>query len=252
MAIEETTTVQGDRGPEIIAVAVVGIVIPTIAVVLRFISRIQGGRPFLEKFWWDDLAILATMIVSHCFLALSIVWTKYGLGKHFAAVPFSAALPSNNISHGSVMLYALCIWLIKVTTLLLYARIFKVSRTYVAVLWGFGGVVTAWFICTVIVPWFDCSPVSKTINIFEPGVCYNRMPWYYASAFINSFFDLAILLLPLPAIMRLQMTFRRKVSIVLVFLLGYSSAFLSFARFIIIACNPTVMSIKPSEDPTCE
>ncbi|KAH8697265.1 hypothetical protein BGW36DRAFT_427231 [Talaromyces proteolyticus] len=249
MAIEEPAQIQGDRAPEIIAVAVVGIAISTIAVVLRFIARSQA-RPGALMFWWDDWTILATLIVSHGFLSLNIAWTNYGLGKHFLTVPFSAAVPNNNISHASILLYAVCIWLIKITTLLLYARIFQVSRTFVSILWGFGACVTAWFICTAIIPWFNCTPVSKTLNLFEPGVCFNRMPWFYASAFINAFFDLAILLLPLPSILRMQMTLRRKISVVFVFILGYSSAFLSFARFIIIVRNPTVMSTEPDADPT--
>lgn len=257
MATTGTAPVEGNRGPQVIAVGIVGIVVSTIAVVLRFMSRAQARRLYtdrysMQRFWWDDWAILATVIVSHSFLALNIAWTNYGLGKHFAAVPFSAAVPNNNISHAAILLYAVCIWLIKVTTLLLYARIFKISHTFGRILWGFGVVVTAWFLCTAIIPWFNCSPVSKTLNLFEPGVCFDRMPWFYASAFINAFFDLVILLLPVPAILRLQMTFRRKISVVVIFLLGYSSAFLSFARFIIIVRNPTVMSTEPSADPTCE
>ncbi|KAH8672908.1 hypothetical protein BGZ60DRAFT_430204 [Tricladium varicosporioides] len=246
------SVLQETRGPEVIAAGVVGIVVPTIAVVLRFISRSQagGGLSITLRFWWDDWAILTTLIFSNSFLGLNIAWTNHGLGKHFVAIPSSSAVTNNNISHASIFIYAICIWLIKVSTLLLYARIFKYSRSFALTLWVVGGVVTGWFICTAIIPWFNCYPVSKTLNLFEPGVCFNRMPWFYASAFINAIIDLLILVLPLPAISQLQMTVRRKISLVFVFILGYSSAFLSFARFIMIVRTPTLMSVEPSADAT--
>ncbi len=245
------TSVQGDRGPGIVAIAVVGIVVPTIAVVLRFISRAQAARHTIG-IWWDDWAVLVTLIISHGFLALNIVWTNYGLGKHYVAVPISAAVPSNNISHASIELYAVTMWMIKVSTLLLYARIFWYSRTSTWTLWGVGTLVTAWFLCTALVPWFNCTPVSKTIDLFAPGVCYNRMSWFYSSAFINAVIDFVILVLPLTAVLRLRMGLAKKFLVLLVFILGYCSAFLSIARFIIIVHDPNVMSTQPSSDPTCE
>ena len=249
--VSSAASLEGTRVPEVIAVASVGMVLSTIAVVLRFISRSQTGRVSVDMFWWDDWAILATLIMSHGFLAVNIAWTKYGLGIHFLAIPFSDAVVNNNISHAQILIYAVCIWMIKISTLLLYARIFKFSRKFATTLWAVGGVVTAWFICTAVVPWFNCTPVAKTLNLFEPGECYDRMPWFYASAFINAFFDLLILVLPMPAISRLQMTFRKKILLVIVFVLGYSSAFLSFARFIMIIRDPDLMSTQPSADATC-
>ncbi|KAH8765411.1 hypothetical protein F5883DRAFT_674707 [Diaporthe sp. PMI_573] len=235
-----------DRVPDIIAVATVGITISTIAVTLRFWSRAVTGT---LNFWWDDWLILTTTIFSHAFQALGLAWTSFGLGQHIENVAFSAVLPGNYMSHASITLYAICIWLIKLSALFLYARIFKQSRTLRRILWALGIAVTAWMVCTVIIPWFNCTPVSKTLDPFGPGYCFDRMPWYLASAFINAFIDLAILLTPMPTIWRLQMTRRKKISVTFVFLLGYCSAFLSFARFIMIIRDPLLMSVEMAADP---
>jgi hypothetical protein len=209
---------EGDLGPAVIGVAAMSIGISTLAVVLRFWSR--AGATSLT-FWWDDWMILITTIVSHATLSLNIAWTKIGLGKHIEAVPMTAILPSIYFSKAAITLYAVCIWLIKVSAILLFARIFRQSTRFRKVLWFFGAAVTGWFICTAVIPWFNCNPIRKTLDPMVPGVCFERMDWYYASAFLNAAFDLAILLLPMPLIWKLQMTLRKKISITIVFILGY-------------------------------
>jgi len=85
------THMQSTRRPEIVAVAAVGIAISSIAVILRFYARYQAhsAARISVRFWWDDWALLVTLLFSHGFLALNIAWTNYGLGKHILAVPFS-------------------------------------------------------------------------------------------------------------------------------------------------------------------
>lgn len=164
MSFEGPTAIRtGNRGPGIIAVAVVGITVSTIAVVLRFWARAVTAK---LSFWWD-------------------------------------------------------IWLIKLSALCLFARIFRQSPTFRRVLWGFGFAVTGWFVCTAVIPWFNCTPVRKTIEPFIPGTCFDRMGWFLASAFINAFWDFSILVLPMPVIWSLQMTLRKKISVTFVFVLGY-------------------------------
>ncbi|RYP89865.1 hypothetical protein DL770_004017 [Monosporascus sp. CRB-9-2] len=237
---------EGDRGPAVVAVGAASLAISSIAVALRFWSRTQSAT---TSFWWDDYVLLVTTIFSHAFLSLNVAWTNIGLGKHIEAIPPGSLMPTVYISKASIELYSVCIWLVKVSALLLFARIFSVSRRFRVSLWGFGAYVTAWFLCTAIVPWFNCSPVRKTLDPFIPGICFDRMRWFLGSAFINAFTDLLILLLPMPLVWRLNMTLLRKISVTFVFLLGYCSAFLSFGRFIIIVRDPTVMSVEPESDP---
>lgn len=209
-----------DRASEVIAVAIVGITVSTIAVVLRFWSRAFTAK---LSFWWDDWLLLATALFSHAFQSLGIAWTRFGLGKHIESVSFADILPGTYMSHASITLYAVCIWLIKLSALLFFARIFNRAVAFRRSLWALGACVTAWAVCTIIVPWFNCAPVRKTLDPFGPGVCFDRMSWYLASAFINAFLDLTILLLPMPMIWRLQMSRQKKISVTLVFVLGYWS-----------------------------
>ena len=52
---------QADRGPHIISSGIALIVLPTVFVVLRIISRYlaQAG------FWWDDLLVVTSLLLSY-------------------------------------------------------------------------------------------------------------------------------------------------------------------------------------------
>lgn len=49
----------GDRGPSIVATGAVMMALSTVAVLVRFWSRMVATR---AKFWWDDAALLATLV----------------------------------------------------------------------------------------------------------------------------------------------------------------------------------------------
>ncbi|KAH7320276.1 hypothetical protein B0I35DRAFT_233374 [Stachybotrys elegans] len=238
-----------DRGPGVVACAVVGIVVATLAVLLRFWSRRIASSLYI---WWDDWAIIATLLFSNAFLSVNIYWTTIGLGQHTWMTPLEL-VPRNTVTNCvALVLYSSTIWMIKTSALTFYARIFRLSKTFVKVLWAVGGICTAWWIVTCIVPWTFCDPIEMNVNPLIPGVCRDSMGWYIGSAFTNAFLDLVILVLPVPATWRLKMSARKRVAVLGVFLLGYVSAFLSFARFIIIVRDPSMLEAGPGADPSCK
>ncbi|TGJ81017.1 hypothetical protein E0Z10_g7735 [Xylaria hypoxylon] len=236
-----------DRAPGIVACCIALIVVPSIAVALRLWSR---GVAASLTFWWDDVAILVTLVFSHAFLALALYWTTIGLGKHSRTIPLELVNLNNTVNRVTLVFYSACILFLKFSALLLYARIFKSSPVFRRTLWIVGVILTVWWAILTLVPWLFCHPIEKDLNVFLPGVCDHPLSWYYASALINAVADLVVLILPTPIIWKLQMTMRKKISISLVFLIGYVSAFLSFARFIIIVLNPSILNGGQGADPS--
>jgi hypothetical protein len=226
------------RGAAVVACAVVGITVSTVAVALRFGSRfvLHGS-----SLWWDDWAVLVTLIFSNAFLSCAIYWTTIGLGRHTWMVPLDLVQGNIYINWAALSLYATTIYVMRVSAVLFYARLFSINRRFKMVLWGMGVLLTGWWFCTMLVPWSFCDPWSKNLWPMTPGTCVHGTEWHHAVAFINFSLDIAVLLLPMPLIWRLQMTVGKKVAVSFVFLLGYSSAFLSLARFIMIEVNPNIL-----------
>jgi len=236
-----------DRGPSIVAVAGLGIALPTVAVALRFWSRTVAST---LVHWWDDWAILLTVVFSHAFLSIQIYMTTVGLGKHSWTIPMENLKSNITTQRIGLVLYTSTIWGIKISALLMYARLFFISKRFVMVLRITGAISTIWWIIMAIYPWTFCDPIAKNVDPMLPGICWENRAWYFASCFINAFLDLAVLVLPIPVIWRTRMTRHKKLAVTMVLLLGYCSAFLSFARFIVIMINPDILSVNPPADPS--
>lgn len=70
---------------------------------------------------------------------------------------------------------------------------------------------------------FQCIPVKAAWSRWEgkaPARCLDANALGWASAAINIFFDVAILILPLPELAKLAMSYQRKIHILLMFGLG--------------------------------
>ena len=110
----------------------------------------------------------------------------------------------------------------KVTVLMLYRRVFSTHHrswfdrsiiTLITVLALFYGITTFFKI-------FECAPRAKIFDMALPGHCYNVGTILVASGAFNFATDFLILLLPVNAVQKLQMSKQKKLLVVLVFTFG--------------------------------
>ena len=149
--------------------------------------------------------------------------------------------PNDVANHVALVWYDTAISLIKLSALMLYVRIFKVNRRFRAACWVLGILIICWWIILIVVPWTFCHPTRKTVDPFTPGTCAESTKWFLATAFINAFLDLTILILPMPIVWRLNMKRKRKVSVSILFLFGYWWVFLLFDRSWPLTVCPTII-----------
>lgn len=126
-------------------------------------------------------------------------------------------------------LWILIVKITKASILVQYFRVFtgRVIRilcfallavTLPAACWGiFGGT-------------FLCSPTAKLWKPQLPGHCMDAQVYWVSVAGTDIGLDFLTLLLPLPAITKLHLPRKQKISLVLVFLLGFSVCLFSVAR----------------------
>ncbi|KAF2792075.1 hypothetical protein K505DRAFT_58521 [Melanomma pulvis-pyrius CBS 109.77] len=236
-----------DRGPNIIACAVILLIVPSVAVIIRLWSRTVASR---SRFWWDDFWLLITLLFSHLYLIMNIWGVSLGLGKHQWMVPLTTIKPNLMNLHLGLTFYGTAITVMKLSALALYARLFRVSTRVQKFLWALGIFVIAFWMVLLVVPWTNCTPLKKTINPLVPGKCTTRIGYYITAGVFNLILDFVILLTPVPLIWRLTLTRIKKIQVSLVFLLGYGSAFVSLTRLIIIAKKPAILSAAPGSDPS--
>lgn len=108
----------------------------------------------------------------------------------------------------------------KQAILLLYLRLFKVSRTFVYLTKITMLFVFAYIFSHLWTRLFGCSPQSKYWNTDIPGHCVSFRTANLIFSSLNIFSDIFIMILPLPMIWNMQLSWRGKVGVSLVFLSG--------------------------------
>ena len=205
--------------------------IAIIFVAIRIIAR----RPFVsDLFGWDDALIIAALAfampvgVTHIYLA------RYGLGKDIWTVPFGHITDMLRLFYVSEIFYLFATVLTKISILVFYLRVFTSHRFQMvakAVI-----VITAAFCFSILFPLlFQCTPVSHAWTRWTgdgKGRCINVNAGTWSHAAINMVLDLVVLVLPLPSLFRLQLTYTwsRKLRILVMFNFGLVVTVVSVLR----------------------
>lgn len=114
------------------------------------------------------------------------------------------------------------LWVIKLSVLLFFRRIFQV-RIFRLINDIFIGLTIAWGISFTFAVAFQCSPPHKFWTVFEseyPLHCVDVKALYLSVAASDLILDVMIFLLPLPHLATLKMPWRRKIAVGGIFLLG--------------------------------
>ncbi|QSZ30912.1 hypothetical protein DSL72_000470 [Monilinia vaccinii-corymbosi] len=200
----------------------------TVAVALRVVSR-----ALIKSFGADDWLVLAALPLGWGMAICTIIAVHYGLGKHAPSVP-----PENLVSFIKVyfvteLIRACAMGLIKISILLLYVRIFGPLRYFRILAYNLGAFTVAFAIIVVFVCAFQCLPVAyQWDRTIEGGRCIDSWLFFAVGACFDVLVDLALLILPLPAIWKLQLSILQKLSLIAIFCLGSLTCVFSLIRLI--------------------
>ena len=116
--------------------------------------------------------------------------------------------------------YTIAAATVKFSTLLLYRRIFDSNRRLMIACWVVAGVVSAYSIAQIVMSIFQCTPVHKAWDPATPGTCLNTYIAATTPAAINVVADFATVFLPMPLIWGMHITWKRKLQLLGIFMLG--------------------------------
>lgn len=122
----------------------------------------------------------------------------------------------------SSILYYSIVCPAKLSILLMYNRIFAISSSFrrqvcvISVL-----LVLFWAACTL-ADIFNCWPVRWSwLNSLSPAAhCFNFNLFWFSTGIIEALFDVAIIVLPVNMVRKLQMSLKRRIGLITIFLLG--------------------------------
>lgn len=120
-------------------------------------------------------------------------------------------------TYGIEFLYATCLGCTKISLVITMMRVFFVRKFQIAA-WAVITMCFMWMLFTILIGLFICWPVPMNWNAnTEGGRCGDQMTAFAAVGVVDLVTDLAIIILPVPMSLSLQLKWRHKMALLVVF-----------------------------------
>ncbi|RDL32029.1 uncharacterized protein BP5553_09431 [Venustampulla echinocandica] len=216
-----------DQSERLIHVVIIFAILEVLFVSLFLFSRYKFGT--LKGF--DVYLMVPAFIASYAHLALCIVFVKKGgLGKHTVSLSPERLKYFLKLELTLALLNPPAITLPKLAILCLYLRVFS-TKIYRYGAFFIGAMLIVAWIVSFILQMAMCSPFEKLWDKSLPGKCLNEFQIFIWFGIPHIVTDVAIIILPLPLIWRLQTTTNQKIGLTLTFLTGSVGIITSIIRF---------------------
>ncbi|KAF4551411.1 Hypothetical protein D9617_13g099100 [Elsinoe fawcettii] len=202
-----------------------------LTVLLRGYVRVR----IVKSLGADDWCILIAAITAMGYTAGGIIQTRYGVGLPPALYPPENRIDGLKLNYAFRFLYcisvsffkfALCFAYLRITNNSLAVRAYR--RLIIATL-AFTFTFMIYY-CAIVI--FACTPINKFWQRQLPGKCLAVPVVYYSPAVITIVIDVVLFVLPIPLVLPLRMNRRRKIGLVVTFLLGFITTLCSVMRLI--------------------
>ncbi|KAF1928847.1 uncharacterized protein M421DRAFT_420080 [Didymella exigua CBS 183.55] len=206
-------------------------ILATLFLVIRIYTKVVLARQFSA----DDGALLLAWAFS--VTIQTIILYQYGrgtLGIHIWEIPAHSINSTFNLVSVCSILYCPFLAAAKFSLLFFYLRLSHLRWFRIAVYTSMF-LVVGYNIALVFPLIFTCTPVMKNFDIFiTDGSCLNRTPLYMATAVLNMATDIMLLLLPIPMIIKLQMSRVQKAGLICIFGVGSATCVTSGVRLFLL------------------
>jgi hypothetical protein len=153
--------------------------------------------------------------------------SKYGWDRHVWDVPISELIPSRYTAWWAQLCFLASIGCTKVSILLFYRRVTAATMhtTFLYVIFSAIGFIIAYTIAFSMVLFVGCRPLSAYWDSVlptytQPYVCYDEGIVLPIFCIISVVTDIIVLALPYSIVWRMQMPFRQKVTLSVIFGVG--------------------------------
>ncbi|KAJ4009224.1 hypothetical protein NW752_009523 [Fusarium irregulare] len=196
----------------------------TIITAMRLLSRRLKHIPLS----WDDYFALCGYGISIGWVVIIPYWINHGLGLHITdIIEIKKSNLMDELYQAKLLLfiaelfYAFGLFFAKISILSLYWRMFRVTgiRLPIQILFGCSFV---WITFRIFMGIWHCVPVEKFWDDSVDGYCaIEDKKFFFGTTLVHAMIDIAILVLPMWQIGRLQLPAIQKAGIMVMFTFGF-------------------------------
>ncbi|KUL84961.1 hypothetical protein ZTR_07857 [Talaromyces verruculosus] len=212
----------------------------TVAIALLF-ARFYTRRHLIDAVQASDYMALLASMFAVTFVGIFIAAVIYGVGMHESEIDPLDRIQQKKLYWLSTPFYNASKVTAKASIIIQYFHVFPTRRMRI-VCWIMAIVISIYGTWVILSGFLNCIPVARFWDPNVPGHCLAYRPLWYSNAALNILTDVVILLMPIPALMPLDLPLRQKVGCCCVFALG---AVLMWSAIecntgVICACLPTL------------
>ncbi|KAL4911449.1 hypothetical protein BDW74DRAFT_142929 [Aspergillus multicolor] len=208
-------------------ILITGMVLAVIAVAMRVAVRVRT-----KTFGIDDALTVLSVSAIVALSGLGVENQKLGLGIDTWWLSFQEITDFLHIYFAVESLYLASIGLTKCSMLLLYLRLFPARQIQIAT--KIALLLTAsWAIAMLLANVFACQPFNYMWLRWDEeheGRCVNHEAVMAIHSILNIVFDVLIITLPMPTLLKLNMSRRKKLGVIFMFAVGLVVTFISIFR----------------------
>lgn len=234
------------RQRAVLSAAIIFSVVPAAAVFLRVLARRISARPLNLSDYCAIIAAALTIALE----AISIAAVVHGglayghapeIVTQFSSTPIGTLLKLLIPLH---VLWASSLAFSKTSILLLYSQLFKAEHYVIIAARAIMTINALWAAGTILARFLICQPFSKQWETAAGGSCGDQVVSFIVSGTINLATNVAVIVLPLPALCKLRMGIYKKLVLVAVFSLGflYVCPVEAFLRGCLLWCSMLILS----------
>ncbi|KAH7128883.1 hypothetical protein EDB81DRAFT_906569 [Dactylonectria macrodidyma] len=198
------------------------------AALLALIARICARRITKVRWWWDDYLCVGAFATCCAYSIILLIWTKNWYLGQFLLDSMAEEVREDILKHArfaqflASFSYSYSIGLSKLSILLFYWRIFKLSaiRIPIQVMLAVVGI---WLILRTFMVVFHCVPVraywDKSITNATCNI--NDTQFFFGTCLTHSVMDIVILTLPIIEVFKLHLRLGQKIAITALFAIGF-------------------------------
>lgn len=108
----------------------------------------------------------------------------------------------------------------KASIIIQYFHVFSTKKMRI-VCWVMGAILAVCGVWMVLSAFLNCIPVASFWNPAVSGHCLQDDALWYSNASLNMLTDMAILIIPIPVLVLLDLPLRQKVALCCIFALGW-------------------------------
>ncbi|KAM0200185.1 hypothetical protein ACHAPI_002609 [Fusarium lateritium] len=208
-----------DRGPAVFAVTTATLVLATVFVAARIVSRTF----IVRNITWDDRVMILAWLFAF-FLSFTICFGVHnGLGRHDENIDLGRLPALRRCEYVFSILYNPALMATKTSILIFYLRLAKhTQRVLRFASWLTLAIVNIAGVILTFMNVFQCRPTQAAwdMNYDEHARCIPLLTEFICSSPVNIVTDLAILALPIPVLTGMRLPSRQKTILVLTFTVG--------------------------------